>query len=74
MAQGRRYSDALAHKIDNEISKLLDTAQQKAKQILHLNRVRLTLIADKLLDHETLEGPELQKLLVGTADEEPLPA
>lgn len=74
LAQGRRYSDAVAHKIDNEISKLLDTAQQKAKQILHLNRVRLTLIAGKLLDHETLEGPELQKLLVGTADEEPLPA
>ena len=74
LAQGHRHSDAVAQKIDSEISKLLATAQQKAKQILHVNRSRLTLIADKLLAHETLEGPELQKMLVGPADEEPLPA
>ena len=65
LAQGQDYSDAVAEKIDTEIGSLLRRAQQRAKQVLEANRAKLTLLANKLLVDETIEGTDLQKLLLG---------
>ena len=70
LAQGQDYSDAVAEKIDTEIGSLLRRAQQRAKQVLEANRAKLTLLANKLLVDETIEGTDLQKLLLGPSAEE----
>ena len=45
---------------------LLRRAQQTAKSILETERSKLNLLAKKLLNVETLEGPELQEILTGS--------
>ncbi len=74
LGQGPDYSDAVAEKIDAEIGTLLQRAQQTAARVLEENRARLTLLANRLLSKETIEGPELQALLSGSGEEVPLAA
>ena len=70
LAQGQDYSDAVAEKIDTEIGSLLRRAQQRATQVLETNRAKLTLLANKLLLDESIEGTDLQKLLLGPSAED----
>ncbi|MCI0865216.1 MAG: ATP-dependent zinc metalloprotease FtsH [Chloroflexi bacterium] len=72
LAQGHNYSDAIAEKIDAEIGSLLHKAQQTAKKALENNKARLTLLANRLLSDETIEGPELQQLLNGAVERAPM--
>ena len=65
ISQGQNYSDAIAQKIDSEIGKILSVARKKAKETVEANRDRLSRLAERLLIKETLQGPELQDLLVG---------
>ena len=75
LTQGHGYSDAIAEKIDTEIGSLLHRAQQTAKKALETNKARLALSANRLLTDETIEGPELRKLLSGSSlDDMPLAA
>ena len=70
IGQGNSYSDAVAEKIDVEIALLLDRGRTRAKQALNANRERLTLLADRLIVDETLEGAELNQILDGVLAEE----
>ena len=63
LREGNDYSDAVAEKIDSEISSFLRCAQERAKQVIEANRAKLTLLANKLLVDETVEGAELLQLL-----------
>jgi cell division protease FtsH len=74
LAQGHSYSDAVAEKIDTEISNLLSKAQQTAKKIIQENRAKLTLLAKKLIAEETVEGSELLGILNGTSEDAPVAA
>ncbi|MCH8062963.1 MAG: ATP-dependent zinc metalloprotease FtsH [Chloroflexi bacterium] len=65
ISRGQNYSDAIAQKIDSEIGKILIVARKKAKETVEANRDRLSRLAERLLIIETLQGPELQDLLVG---------
>ena len=71
---GKNYSDAVAQKIDTEISRLLGSARAKAKSVIEANRDRLQRLADKLQIQETLQGGELQDLLTGGAEGSAQPA
>ena len=66
IAQGQNYSDAIAQRIDSEIGKILSIAKKKAREAVEANRDRLSRLAERLLTKETLQGPELQELLVGS--------
>ena len=74
LAQGKSYSDAVAEKMDAEIEDLLCKAQRTAFKVLEAQREKLTLLAKRLLVEETIEGPELQQLLVGSPESVPLAA
>ena len=67
LGHGPDYSDAVAEKIDNEIGSLLRKAQETAKKVLEANRARLTHLANRLLQDETIEGSDLQELLAGSS-------
>jgi cell division protease FtsH len=65
MNRGGNYSNAIAEKIDSEISKLLNKARETAKHVIETNGEVLSRIADRLSIEETIQGPELQEILAG---------
>ena len=55
--------DKVAAKIDKEIRKFIDEAYQKTESLLNENMDKLHLIADALIERETLEGEEIDQLM-----------
>jgi cell division protease FtsH len=68
----KNYSEKTAELIDDEVKRLLTTLYDEAKTILAENRDKLDRIAEALLERETLEQADLQKLVAGQVLE-PLP-
>ncbi|MDZ4209878.1 MAG: ATP-dependent zinc metalloprotease FtsH, partial [Candidatus Curtissbacteria bacterium] len=58
-----QVSPELSAKIDHEISKIIDTGYETAKDVLNKHRSKLDLVADTLLEKETLERDEFEKLV-----------
>lgn len=56
-------SPEMSAKIDKEISKIIDAGYKKAKETLVKNRKKLDLVAETLLEKETLERDEFEKLV-----------
>jgi cell division protease FtsH len=65
ISEDRNYSDEIAFQIDKEVESIIDSAYNKAKEILTKNKRKLIKIAKTLLQKETLEGEELNNLLKG---------
>lgn len=65
------YSEATAMAIDEEVKRLLDDAYAKAVSLLEANMDKLTLVAETLLDIETLDAEQFESLYTGekTRDE-----
>jgi cell division protease FtsH len=68
----RAYSEETAREIDLAVRALIDRAFAKATEILQQRREALSAIARRLLEKETLSGPEL-KALLSNATEPPAP-
>jgi cell division protease FtsH len=64
--QEREYSEETALTIDKEIKGLLDKAYQSAYDLLSSNKEKLILIADALMEFETLEREDLEAIMNGT--------
>ena len=63
LGTARRYSDAIAAKIDAEVGKLLTAARETAGRIISENCERLARVARKLVSEETIQGADLMSLL-----------
>ena len=63
------YSDETATIIDKEISRLITEGFNRAHDILTEHKSTLDLMAEVLINRETLEGDALKALLEGTWDE-----
>ena len=63
IARDKNYSEEIAAKIDKEIRKFLDEAYQKTEELLQNNLDKLHLIAQALIERETLEGSEIEQLM-----------
>lgn len=61
----RNYSEAVAIKIDEEVSKLISNALKTAQKIVKDERPKLDLIAKRLLQKETIERKEFEELMKG---------
>lgn len=59
------YSEQVAYEIDKEIRKLVDNAYERAMEILTTHKDQLDLIAQDLIEKETLNKEELEELLKG---------
>jgi cell division protease FtsH len=59
------YSDAVAAQIDAEVRKLIDEGFDRAKATLTKNRKLLDLIAERLIEVETIQATDLETLLEG---------
>ncbi len=67
MHENRDYSEETARAIDNEVSKLIDEAFDRATRILTEKRATLDAIAQALLEKETLEKEAFDALVKGEA-------
>ncbi len=63
------YSPEVAYEIDKEISRLIDDGYEKARRILTERRIQLDLMADVLVERETVDKDELEALLENRWDE-----
>ncbi|MCP4426772.1 MAG: ATP-dependent metallopeptidase FtsH/Yme1/Tma family protein [Chloroflexi bacterium] len=65
ISEQRDYSDAIAEKIDVEVRQIVDSGYEEARRILTENRDILDLVAQTLLEAETLEAEEFVALIEG---------
>jgi cell division protease FtsH len=63
MSSQREYSDDTAKLLDEEISRILTTQESRARDVLSRHRRGLELIAEALLEHETIDGPQVAELI-----------
>jgi cell division protease FtsH len=66
IAQHRDYSEQTAIKIDEEVRRIVEEAYETAKRILQEHEDLLHKIAQTLIDKETLNGKEIDAILVAT--------
>ena len=59
----RDFSEETAAAIDEEVRQLVDVAYQRAKEVLVNNRHVLDLLAQMLIEKETVDAEELQEVL-----------
>jgi len=65
VTQSQHVSDATSQLIDEEVRKLVEGGETKAREVLTTYRKDLNLIAETLLEYETLSGKEVTALLKG---------
>ena len=65
VTQTKNVSDATAGLIDEEVRKFVEGGEETARQILTEHRDQLEIIAQALLEHETLSREEIEALLRG---------
>jgi cell division protease FtsH len=72
MTQDRGYSEEVAATIDQEVRRIIDTAQARAVQILEDNKELLEQLSQYLLEFEKIDGEVFQRLMDGTGTLEEL--
>jgi len=79
LMQSRDYSDVTAREIDEEMHRILVFHESRCRDLLTKNRSALNLVARALLEHETISGQEVERLVAlaaqpaSTGSDEPLP-
>jgi len=63
MVRGKDYSEKTARDIDAEVKRIIDESYQQARDIIYGNRDKLELIANSLLEYETLEGAQVEEIV-----------
>lgn len=66
IAEQRDYSEEIASQIDKEIRAIVDRAYARATEVLTTHRDRLNLLAQRLIEKETLEGAEYEAIVNGS--------
>ncbi len=68
MLAAREYSDETARVIDKEVQRILCDQEDRCRKLLTDHRNALDLIARALLEHETISGDEIGRLIRAAAD------
>jgi cell division protease FtsH len=71
LMHNREYSDETARVIDEEVERILREQQERCRETLRSHRPGLDAVARALLEHETIDGAEVKRLLaeaMGAAD------
>ncbi|RPF42502.1 membrane protease FtsH catalytic subunit [Thermodesulfitimonas autotrophica] len=78
IARDRNYSEEIAYAIDREVRRVIDDCYNRAREILTANRDKLELVANRLIEQETIEAEEFAALMGvpedGRAEDKPAPA
>jgi len=63
MARSKAYSEETAREIDTEVKGIIDASYKCAKDVIESNMEKLQLIAESLLEYETLEGRQVEEIV-----------
>jgi cell division protease FtsH len=58
------YSENVAMQIDAEVARIIDEAKARAKEVISAHRTALDAIAKELIEKETIERSEFEKILI----------
>ncbi len=72
ISEQRDYSEAVAEEIDQEVRAIIYWAYDEARRLIRENRSKLEIIAQRLLEVETIDGDEFLAL-IGEAPPRPAP-
>ena len=67
LGHSKTYSESVAGEIDREIRKIISTQYNTAVNLLNERRAQLDAVAAALLEKETIDGPEFNKIIDMTA-------
>ena len=62
MMRRKTYSEATAQDIDAEVHAIINGCYNRAREIIYANRDKLEMIANALLEYETLDGVQVRTL------------
>jgi cell division protease FtsH len=65
LGEQRDYSEAVAQQIDGEVQRIVNEAHETALRVLNENRERLDRIAETLIEIESLDQEEFEKVWNG---------
>ena len=68
---GRPYAETTQRAIDEEVSRLLKEAQERATSLLSAHRPELDKVVELLIEKETIDGSQLQEILKGSPSPRP---
>lgn len=71
VTQRKNVSAQIAMDIDNEIRAIIDRCYGRAKDILVENRDKLELMADALMQYETIDSEQIEAIMAGRTPEPP---
>ncbi|MHB8575127.1 MAG: ATP-dependent zinc metalloprotease FtsH [Dehalococcoidia bacterium] len=74
ISEQRDYSEKVAEEIDDEVRRLVEQARETAHRIVMENRHILDRVARKLIEDETVEGPDVAVLFSDDFPDDPTPA
>jgi cell division protease FtsH len=63
MMRSKDYSERIAQEIDAEVKRLIDEGYSVARDLIYQNRDKLELIANCLLEYETLDGSQVEEIV-----------
>ena len=63
MARAKVYSEFTAQEIDAEVKRIIDNSYKVAKDLITANADKLELIANSLLEYETLDGSQVEEIV-----------
>ncbi len=63
LGEERNYSDEIAYEIDEEVRRIIDECYAASYNLLEMNIDKLHRLAEALLEHETVEGDDVDRLL-----------
>jgi cell division protease FtsH len=63
MMRRKTYSESTAQEIDAEVSGIINSCYQRAKDVIYANRDKLEMIANALLEYETLDGEQVHDIV-----------
>ena len=66
----RNYSEDIAKLIDQEVHDIVERARRRAFELLTTNRAKLDLIVSKLMEQETLDSEQFERLFKDGDDDE----
>ncbi len=65
IAQHRDYSEETSIRIDSEVRKIVTEQYERARKIVEENRDTMVRLAEALLEHETLDGVQIRRVVAG---------
>ena len=68
------YSETVAAKIDEEIKNIIDESYERCMRMIQENMDKLHIVANELLEHETIDAKRFEELFSGAAAPEGQPA